>query len=161
MHHPNNDNIDSDNDDYIRPPDSVKKERLIGSDNEFDDIQNTQTNYDFNSLSDIDFNQILKQSLEDFELEEDQKIRDMIAKERKEQTERYVSIRNKLQKIQNYDVANKEMYNTIISIIEMFEMEYLDTYALDETSYKNIFKLLKSIRLTKEEIVLLESLIVL
>jgi hypothetical protein len=159
MHQPNNDN--SDNDDYIRPPDSVKKERLIGSDNEFDDIQNTQTNYDFNSLSDIDFNQILKQSLEDFELEEDQKIRDMIAKERKEQTEKYVSIRNKLQKIQNYDVANKEMYNTIISIIEMFEMEYLDTYALDETSYKNIFKLLKSIRLTKEEIILLEALIVL
>ena len=39
-------------------------------------------------------------------------------------------------------------------------MEYLNKYMLDETSYNNIFKIVKTIRLTKEEFSLLETLIV-
>ena len=67
---------------------------------------------------------------------------------------------NNLQKIQGHDITNKDIYETVISIIEMYEMEYLNKYMLDETCYNNIFKIIKTIRLTKEEFSLLETLIV-
>jgi predicted nucleotidyltransferase len=74
--------------------------------------------------------------------------------------EKYVSIKKKLQKIQGHDITNKDIYETVISIIEMYEMEYLNKYILEETNYNNIFKIIKTIRLTKEEFSLLETLIV-
>jgi hypothetical protein len=59
-----------------------------------------------------------------------------------------------------YDATNKDAYEIIITIIEMYELNYIDNYMLDETSYNNIFKLIKTIRLTKEEVILLEGLFV-
>jgi hypothetical protein len=95
----------------------------------------------------------------DFEDEEEQKINKLLIGKKQELIEKYVSIKKKLQKIQGHDVTNKDIYETIISIIEMYEMEYLNIYRLDETSYNNIFKFIKTIRLTKEELALLETLI--
>jgi hypothetical protein len=150
MNQTNNNNED----DNVRPPDLPIREQLIDPD-EFS--FNYSNNYS-NEYEDID--QILKQSLIDFEEEEEQKINKLLMDKKQELIEKYVSIKKKLQKIQGHDVTNKDTYETIISIIEMYEMEYLNTYSLDETSYNNIFKIIKSIRLTKEELLMLETLIV-
>ena len=148
-----NNNDKNDNHDNVREPDLPIREQLIDPD-EFS--FNYNNNYS-NEYEDID--QILKQSLIDFEEEEDQKINKLLISKKQEIIEKYVSIKNKLQKIQGHDVTNKDIYETIISIIEMYEMEYLNTYGLDEISYNNIFKIIKSIRLTKEELLMLETLI--
>ena len=101
----------------------------------------------------------MKQSLLEFELAEEQRIKELILAERNTMTKKYNEIKQKLQKVQGYDTTNKELYNTIISIIELYEADVIDRYALDRISYNNVFKLLQSIRLTKEELCLLEELI--
>ena len=84
----------------------------------------------------------------------------MISIERKKIAEKYISIKQKLQKVQGHDLFNKDTYETIIAIIELYELEYLETYTLDETNYNNIFKFIKTIRLTSGELDLLKSLII-
>jgi len=153
-----NNNDDNDNDyEDIRLPDPVIRERLV--DYGDDDFANYNYNYLEPTSDDID--RILKESLEEFELAEEQKIQEMLAIERSEKAKKYKSIKERLQKIQSYDTSNKDTYGTIISIIELYEADFIESYLLDETSYKNIFKLLKTIRLTKEDLDLLGSLITL
>jgi hypothetical protein len=102
----------------------------------------------------------MQKSLEEFEISEMQKVQEMLAIERSNITEKYINIKNKFKKVQMYDATNKDAYEIIITIIEMYELNYIDNYMLDETSYNNIFKLIKTIRLTKEEVILLEGLFV-
>ena len=149
-------NYNLDHDDYqddneIRAPDPVITETLIGYTSYTNNI-----NLDDN---DNDFDRIMKQSIEEFELAEEQKVQEMIAIERSTIAKKYNDIKQRLQKVQSYDTINKDIYSTIISIIELYEANFIDTYVLDETSYNNIFALLKTIRLTKEELDLLHALI--
>jgi hypothetical protein len=145
----------------VRAPDPVIKERLCepnyyaNYNTEYDLAQNT----DFVQTTDAEIAIILKQSLLDFELAEEQKIKDLIALKRAEQLQKYSNIKKRLQKVQGFDVKNKETYNIIISIFDLYETDFIDTYALDESSYTNVFKLLSTIRLTKEELELLHELI--
>ena len=154
-------NYNLDHDDYqddneIRAPDPVITETLIGYTSYTNNI-----NLDDN---DNDFDRIMKQSIEEFELAEEQRINDLIAKERNANTQKYNDIKHKLQKVQSYDkiysITNGPTYDTIISIIELYETGVIDIYVLDEPSHTNIFALLKTIRLTKEEYSLLDDLIV-
>ena len=151
----NNINDFEEDDLEVRAPDPVIKERLIDPDN------NAYYNleHDFVSTPDADIAIILKQSLLEFELAEEQRIKELILAERNKMTKKYNEIKQKLQKVQGHDTTNKELYNTIISIIELYEADVIDRYALDKISYNNVFKLLQSIRLTKEELSLLEELI--
>lgn len=148
---------------HVRPPDNTIREQLIEPD-EFsynyynNNYNNNYSNNFINEYHDID--KILKQSLIEFEDEEDQKMNKLLMDKKQELIEKYVSIKKKLQKIQGHDISNKDIYETIISIIEMYEMEYINIYRLDEASYNNIFRFIKTIRLTKEELSLLETLIV-
>lgn len=135
----------------VRAPDPVIRERLI------DPYYNA--NVDFVQTSDADIAIAMKQSLLEFELAEEQRIKDLIVTERIKMAKKYNDIKQKLQKVQGHDRTNKELYNTIISIIELYEADVIDRYALDRISYNNIFKLLQSIRLTKEDLFLLEDLI--
>ena len=160
---PSENDYDNDN---VRPPDPVRKERLVDygdNDNDNDNDNNDFANYNYNYLESTsdDIDRILKESLEEFELAEEQKIQEMMAIERSEKAKKYTSIKERLQKIQSYDISNKDTYGTIISIIELYEADFIESYLLDETSYNNIFKLLRTIRLTKEDLILLGSLIML
>jgi hypothetical protein len=152
---------DNDND-YVRPPDAPITECLVGSDYNYNNSNNIYIHNEYIYKYEYEnIDQVLKQSLADFELEEEQKLNKLLETEKKELIEKYASIKKKLQKIQGHDTTNKDMYETIIAIIEMYEMEYFNKYMLDETSYHNIFKLINSIRLTKEESMLLNTLIIL
>jgi|LakMenE01Jun11ns_1017448.scaffolds.fasta_scaffold9880100_2 hypothetical protein len=152
-------NQSENNDDNVRPPDPTITEQLIEPD-EFS-YNYYDNNYNDNFINEYDnIDEILKQSLIDFEEEEEQKMNKLLMAKKQELIEKYVIIKKKLQKIQGHDLTNKDTYETVISIIEMYEMEYLNKYMLDETSYNNIFKIIKTIRLTKEEFSLLETLII-
>jgi hypothetical protein len=162
MNQPKN-NDENNDDNHVRPPDPTITEQLIDTDEfSFNYTHNYSNNYNNNFINEYeeDIDQILKQSLIDFQEDEEQKMNKLIMDKKLELIEKYVSIKKKLQKIQGHDVTNKDTYETIISIIELYEMDYLNTYSLDETSYNNIFKIIKSIRLTKEELLMLETLII-
>lgn len=145
----------------VRSPDPVIKERLC--DPNYNANYNTEHDLSQNAVfaqtSDADIAIILKQSLLDYELAEEQKIKDLIALERAERLQKYGNIKKRLQKVQGFDVKNKEIYNTIITIFELYETDFIDTYALDADSYNNVFRLLSTIRLTKEDLELLHELI--
>ena len=150
-----------DTNDNVRDPDPVIRERLVdyGDINDFSNYNYHYQKPDIDEDTDKDIDRILKQSLLDFELAEEQKIKDLIALERAERLQKYSNIKKRLQKVQGFDVKNKEIYNTIITIFELYETDFIDTYALDADSYNNVFRLLSTIRLTKEDLELLHELI--
>jgi hypothetical protein len=155
-------NSDSDKEleleDRIRAPDPVIKEQLCQPN--YNANYNTEHDHtEFAQTSDADIAIILKQSLEDYELAEEQKVKDLIAAERNSRVEKYNNIKKLLQKVQGFDVKNKEIYNIVLTIFDLYETNLIDTYALDAASYNNVFKLLSTIRLTKEELELLHELI--
>ena len=145
----------------VRQPDPVIKERLCEPNynaNYYTEHDNREEK-NFVSATDDDINKILKQSLEEFELAEEQRIKELILKERNDRVKKYNHIKQKLQKVQGFDRTNKEIYNIIISIFELYESNLIDSYALDQNDYVNVFKLLETIRLTKEEMDLIQELI--
>ena len=80
----------------VRAPDPVIKERLI------DPYYNANSNleHDFVSTSEADIAVILKQSLLEFELAEEQRIKELIVAERNTMTKKYNEIKQQLQKVQ-------------------------------------------------------------
>lgn len=154
----NNSDLNKELEDRIRAPDPVIKEQLCQPN--YNANYNTEHDHtEFAQTSDADIAIILKQSLEDYELAEEQKVKDLIAAERNSRVEKYNNIKKRLQKVQGFDVKNKEIYNIVLTIFDLYETNLIDTYALDAASYNNVFKLLSTIRLTKEDLELLHELI--
>jgi hypothetical protein len=139
----------------VRNPDPVIKEQL----REPNYNANYNTEHDYPETTDAEISKILKKSLEEFELAEEQKIKEMIMKERNSRIEKYNVIKQKLQKVQGFDTTNKSIYNIIIPIFELYAANTIDSYALDQKDYINVFRLLNTIRLTKEEQELIHELI--
>jgi hypothetical protein len=152
----------SDNSDYVRPPDKPIREILNGSNgNNYGNntFENDFTNNHENSNPSI-FDLELEKCLRDSELsflllekkqkdeEEERKRSELIIKERKLVCE---SIRRKLEKIKGHDIANRVIYEIILSIIEMWELCQLEYFEAEKDSYEAIFNTITSIRMTKDE----------
>jgi len=150
----NNDFNDNNDNNDVRPPDKPIREILNGS--------NGNSNY--KSIFDLELEQCLRESELSFQLlekkqkeEEDERIRiELIVKERKLVCE---AIRRKLEKVKGHDIANKVTYETILSIIEMWELCQLEYFETEKESYETIFNIIKSIRMTKDEHKFLNDLI--
>ena len=152
----NIDNIDNiDNNDYVRPPEPTKKEKLIDSDY-----------YPFNIDNDNDDNliKILKLSKSEFDLMQEEKEKEMlkiISMDREKRLNIFKSIKQQINKILVFDKPNIGTYETILSIIEMYENEYIVTYETDINHYNKIFNTIKSLRTNKDEFDALQRLILL
>jgi hypothetical protein len=145
--------------DNIRPPDVPIREILVPDYN-----TNFNSNYNTNFNNDTAFEEVLQQSLKDSELifaEVEQKQFETIMNQHKERKQKVESILKKIEKIKAFDVKNKEIYETICSIIDLWEMEYIVQFETDKDTYESIRKIIKTIRLTKEEQQFLDELIVL
>ena len=148
-------------DDLLRCPDPVIKEQLCEPNYgaNYNTEHDLNENTEFIPSSDAEIAVILKQSLLEFELAEEQKVKDLIALKRAERLQKYSQIKKRLQKIIGFDTRNKETYNIVLTIFELYETDFIDTYALDANDYNNVFKLLGTIRVTEEELELLHELI--
>jgi hypothetical protein len=153
-------NSDLDNDN-IRPPDAPIREILVPTNTNYTNY----TNYTkINQNNDTIFEEVLQRSLKDSELlfaEEEQKQLETIMNQHKERKLKGESIVKKIDKLIAFDIKNKEIYETICSIVELWEMEYIVQFETDQDSYDSIRKIIKTIRLTKEEQEFLDELIVL
>ena len=165
--------FDFDNYDFddVRPPDKPIREILNG--NTFNDISNNdRSNNDSNF--DAEFEQCLIESQlsflsekkrheeEEKEFKEKEfkekefkekefKEKEFKEKEFKERTLICDPIRRKLEKVKGYDIANKEIYETIFSVIDKWKLSQIEYFETDENMFESIFNLIKSIRMTKDE----------
>ena len=132
--------MDSDNDDdYIRPPDSVTTERLI-------DYNHTFTN--LNS----ELNTVIEMSKNEYNLLQEQ--------EQQSRQCKFHNIKKQINKIILFDKPNLRYYELILTIIEMIELCLINEYNMHENEYLNIFKILKTIRLPNNEFEEFKKLII-
>ncbi len=150
----NNDN----NDDDIRNPDPIKKDRLIDN-----SLQTVKSFKSFKSLDDNQLNKILELSKNEFNNSQDiyeKKIIDGLIQESKERSAQFASIKQKLNKILAFDKQNTHIYETILSAIEFYIEGYIIQYKTSKKEFEQIFYVIKTIRLTNEELKHLQNLIV-
>jgi hypothetical protein len=151
------DNIDFNNNyDNIREPDPSKKEQLINTDDNYEYINPFIQNYD------DDLNKALELSKKEFDLiqdEEEKLVLDIIKKQQERKND-FKTIKVKLNKILLFDRPNCDKYKLILSIIDLYEETCIAEYKSTEVEFNDIFKLLKSIRLTNQELESLRKLII-
>jgi hypothetical protein len=166
MNNENND-ISNDNDNNIRPPDPVTNEQLLDNDNDNDynynynyelinqtvnqNITNT-TNYDELNYDETNYNDELNKALE-LSKNEFKEVEDGRKNE-------FKSIKLKLNKILLFDRPNIFNYELILSIIELYEQNYINEYKSLNKEFNDIFNVLKTIRLTNEESSSIKKIIV-
>ena len=129
-----------DKEEYIRPPDKVRTERL------FDNIINP--NWDI----DEELNKAIENSKNEFNL--------MQEKDKKERQYKFKNIKIQLNKIISFDKVNLYYYELILSIIEMYELCIINEYKTNEKEYTIIFKFLQTFRLPSDEIEQLKKIII-
>ena len=166
MNNENNNNDINDNTDNIRPPDPVINEQLldynynytyelinqtvnqnITNTTNYDELNYDETNYD-ESIFDDELNKALELSKNDFKEVEDGRKNE------------FKSIKLKLNKILLFDRPNIFNYELILSIIELYEQNYINEYKSSNKEFNDIFNILKTIRLTKEETSSIKKIIV-
>ena len=166
MNNENNNNDINDNTDNIRPPDPVINEQLldynynytyelinqtvnqnITNTTNYDELNYDETNYD-EAIFNNELNKALELSKNDFKEVEDGRKNE------------FKSIKLKLNKILLFDRPNIFNYELILSIIELYEQNYINEYKSLNKEFNDIFNVLKTIRLTKEELSSIKKIIV-
>ena len=153
MNNENNNNDINDNTDNIRPPDPIINEQLLDNDYNYElitqNITNTNTTNYIEATSYTDeLNKALELSKREFKDEEDNRKNE------------FKSIKLKLNKILLFDRPNIFNYELILSIIELYEQNYINEYKSLNKEFNDIFNVLKTIRLTKEELSSIKKIIV-
>jgi hypothetical protein len=165
MNNENNDINNDINNDDIRPPDPVTNEQLLDNDNDYnyelinqnitninntanyDELNYDETNYD-ESIFNNELNKALELSKNEFKEVEDNRKNE------------FKSIKLKLNKILLFDRPNIFNYELILSIIELYEQNYINEYKSLNKEFNDIFNVLKTIRLTTEELSSITKIIV-
>ncbi len=161
--------------DYIRPADNSKMMTLL-DDNNYDkpiilSDYDRAVKQSLEDLANKDLEQILLQSQEEFELM--QQIKEIeeierLAQEEKERKElekniraiNYETIIPKIKKMIIYDKSNEEIYKLLLSVINFYIEGKSIKLTLAHNILDNIFKVIKGIRLTNEELRKIENLFI-
>lgn len=162
---------DDEQNENIRAPDPVIRETLLGTNHGYNinSINNNNIHnnfydsiYDFEEDDCVFFEDILKQSREEYE--KDQLKRhiqnELLEKERLEKKLICTSITHKINRVKGHDTSNKEIYETVLSVIEMYELEHIINFVVQQYHHEKIFKILTSIRMTSDEMQFLRNLII-
>ena len=159
-------NNNNNNPDEIRPPDPVKRETLIEQFDNFNNMyNNNNNNNNFNDNDifediddnynqyDIEFHCALQLSRDEYEMLAQQS-------ERQQRVGILLNIKQRLLRVKGFDMDNNKIYEMIISIIEMYETEKINTFGVDKENYTAIFNVTQLVRFNKDEIELLKDIIV-
>jgi hypothetical protein len=155
MNNENND-INDINDDIIRPPDPIINEQLLDNDYNYElitqNITNTTNTTNTTNYIEASYNDELSKALELSKRE--------LKDEEDNRKNEFKSIKLKLNKILLFDRPNIFNYELILSIIELYEQCYINEYKSLNKEFNDIFNVLKTIRLTKEELSSIKKIIV-
>ena len=151
----NNDN--NINEDKVRSPDKVKREKLIDDFSYKDDLEERDDD-EFNYAIHLSINEVQKQ--EELNKKFEDKLINNYHNLLKERKEIFHPLLLELIRLSKYDKEIKEIYEIVEPIIEAYCMQYFDFTELDETTYDQIFKVLSSIRINKNSIEILKTILV-
>ena len=160
---------DDDNEYNIRAPDPVIRETLVDTINinggtiysnfySYNNLNNNEMADDDDDDDDIFIADILQQSKEEYEKE-------LLKREQREKERQSVialcnGIKHKINRVKGHDIANKDIYETVLYIMDMFEMEEIINYSLKLETFDKTFRILGSLRLTHDEVDFLHKLII-
>lgn len=154
----------NDEQDYVRLPDPVKTEKLINEDVNHPHINpNINPNINYNQKFDEELNKAIELSTREFNLiqeEQEKNVLELSKKETEQRKNEFHSIKLKLNKILLFDSPNIGKYEIILSIIDIYEQGYINEYKSTTEEFNDIFKLLRTIRLTPQEFESLKKIIV-
>jgi len=143
-----------DEDEDIRNPDPIIKETLI--------TKNNFNNY-YETNSEDEYNRIIELSKIEFERQaiiEEQELIKLMKEEKDERLQKFVNVKQIITKLSSIDKNNAQIYETILTVIQMYEEGIITNYDLTVDEYHRFFSLLKTIRLTKQELDSLRHLLV-
>jgi hypothetical protein len=168
----NDSNIDS-NDEIILPPIPSKKEILIDSlenyynnetsdDDEINEVLNLSKNDFLNKKFETDLNTTLKISYENYEKNIiDESYNNFIIDNNNKTKIRKKNLKKILENIKRIKLFSKN--NEILIFLELILEQYvdccIDNCYLDEKEYNNIFKELKSLRLSENDFLYINNII--
>ena len=90
----------------------------------------------------------------------EKKFMESLMQESKVRINNSITIKQKLNKMLVFDKENKQVYETILSIIEFYIEGWITRYIMNKEEYNKTFQILKTIRLTKEELTHLQKLFI-
>jgi hypothetical protein len=148
------------NDDDIREPDPIIKERLIDnhilySNSNSNSNNNSDDEFNPESIYEKEFLDILELSRQEFEQIEIPK-----KKQIDEKMEIIQKLKTRINKLINFDKENSYYYELILTILEMYSNNYIQVYESNEIEKYEVFKLMRQTRISKEELDLLENIII-
>jgi hypothetical protein len=156
---------DMDMEEYVRVPDQARTDRLIN-----EPIYNPM-GYDVDGDVDVDIDSVLEQSRNEYsnhiEMEEQKQIEQILTQQRieieQEQTQKQNKFSNtkiQLHKMSLFDQPNLYYYELALSIIEMYNNNYITKYKIKAQEHANLFHIIKLIRIHKDELDDLQKLII-
>jgi hypothetical protein len=141
--------MNSDNDEYIRPPDKPIRECLLSPTNHY----NQYSAYSAFSYED-DLARILKESETDYELQlalaESKKIEEE-QKAREERATHFAEFRLKIKQLEKIDILNAQFYAEIVQHIDTYELVGIAPIEVTEDFYGRFRKMVDSIRIKPDE----------
>ena len=138
-------------DEEVRPPDEVKRERLI--DDNRCEFQKQMDEALYLSLQEIKLQQEISSKYEELIIEN-------YHNEINERREKFRGLLLNINKLIRFDKDIKEIYEIIEPIIESYCNQYIEYVELDEDTYDKIFKVIGTIRTNKKNIENLKSIII-
>jgi hemoglobin-like flavoprotein len=135
----------------IRPPDKVKREKLMSE--PIDEYNDEMDEALYQSMQNV----ILQQKMnEDYEDE----LINTFTKIQSERSEKFKDLLFDVKRIANFDKNIKEIHEIIEPIIEAYCNQYIEHYNIDKETLERIFKVLSTIRTNKNSIEFLKTIII-
>ena len=138
-------------DEQIRPPDEVIRERLV-----------EDTRCDFQKQMDEAFQLSMQEAINQekvYQAYEDEIINNYL-KETIERKEKFGKLLMDVNKLIKFDEKMKEIYEIIEPVIFTYCEQHIEVWETDEETYEKIFKTLSSIRTDKKAVELLKTIII-
>jgi len=153
---------EKDDDDYVRPPDEVYRERLIDNRNTINRNIHLPVKYDDDIMNTIEYS-YLEYDYEKYIQAEIQRFEEEIIKQKENEIEnrkKKLSVFNtSIKRISKYDAQNNNIYITIQDVLnEYIENGFNTKKTLSQETIEEIHKIIFSIRIPVDELDILREL---
>jgi hypothetical protein len=152
-------------DEYIRPPDEIKREKIIDNDSDMEEyiprldelISHSSRNMlslseeELHAISQKDTNQYSEDTMYEILEKSEREYLEKYEKEKQNRQKKFMNVKKQIQKILGLDKVNNHIFILLLDAFTLYEEEGLEHYPMDMDTYNKIEKLLYLMRITKTE----------
>jgi len=137
--------------DEIRPPDDIKREKLI---------QDTRSDFDreMEEALYLSMQEVREEEIKNHKFEEE--IINSYLEKQSKRRELFRDLLINMNKVARFDKDVKEIFEILDVIIEAYCNNYITSYEVDKETHDKVFNVLKTIRVNKNTLDTLQSIIV-